>query len=186
MSKKQRPSPARKPSKQVSAGKRHTPVQFEVLRKALAWVLEGCCLTGVVLHGNATYQPMQLIQLAILWAWSEHSQLSQAYASVWKTGTLMFGDLPLPSYTGFIRALASSTERLRPVLRDQLQKLMVSVGGELVRVGGFFVLAVDGSRGTTPWTKSNEAAFSVKTFGQSQRAKSGKKARGHPMFANPG
>lgn len=172
MSKKQRPSPARKPSKQVSAGKRHTPVQFEVLRKALAWVLEGCCLTGVVLHGNATYQPMQLIQLAILWAWSEHSQLSQAYASVWKTGTLMFGDLPLPSYTGFIRALASSTERLRPVLRDQLQKLMVSVGGELVRVGGFFVLAVDGSRGTTPWTKSNEAAFSVKTFGQSQRAKS--------------
>jgi hypothetical protein len=40
---------------------------FEVLRKALAWILEECCLQSVVLHGNSTYQPLQLIQLAILW-----------------------------------------------------------------------------------------------------------------------
>ena len=78
--------------------------------------------------------------VGFLWAWAEHSQLSQAYNSVRRTASLMFGDLPLPSYTGFIRALVACTERLLPVLRGHLQRLMVAGGGELVRIGGFFVL----------------------------------------------
>lgn len=167
-----RTSPSRSQPKQAWRSKSQSPVQFEVLRKAVAWVLEGCCFDSVVLHGNATYQPLQLIQLAILWAWAEHSQLSQAYNSVRRTASLMFGDLPLPSYTGFIRALVACTERLRPVLRGHLQRLMVAVGGDLVRIGGFFVLVVDGSRGKTPNTKSNEAAFSAATFGKSKSARS--------------
>ena len=48
-------------SRATSAAPRH----FEVLRNALAWVLDECGLSGCVLHGNSTYQPLQLIQLAI-------------------------------------------------------------------------------------------------------------------------
>jgi hypothetical protein len=144
---------------------------FELLRKALAWILEECCLQSVVLHGNSTYQPLQLIQLAILWAWSENAQLSQAYKLARQTANQMFGDLPLASYTGFIRALATCSQRLSPILRDHLQKLMVSVGGDLVRIGQYFVLVVDGSRGQTPRTKSNEQAFSASSYGKSNRSR---------------
>jgi hypothetical protein len=142
-----------------------------VLRNALAWVLDECGLSGCVLHGNSTYQPLQLIQLAILWAWSENAQLSQAYKSARQTASQMFGPLPLASSTGFIRALATCSERPSPILRDHLQKLMVLVGGDLFRIGEYFVLAVDGSRGKTPRTKSNEQAFSATAYGTSRRSR---------------
>jgi hypothetical protein len=52
---------------------------------------------------------------------------------------------------------------------------MEQIGGEHWRIDGWLPLAVDGSRITTPRTRSNEASFSAPHYGQGHKARSRKK-----------
>lgn len=76
-----------------------------------------------------------------------------------------------------MRALVTWTPQLLPLLWRRLQQLMEQTGGEYFRIGRWLPLAVDGSRFTTPRTRSNEHAFAAQHFGQGSRAKSRRKCK---------
>ncbi len=48
---------------------------------------------------------------------------------------------------------------------------MEQLGGNYYRIGGWVLIACDGSRGTAPRTKCNEKAFCAPHYGKSDKAK---------------
>jgi hypothetical protein len=73
--------------------------------------------------------------------------------------TLLTGSSPS---AGIAAAAAPEPARLLPLLWSQLHVLMEQAGGEHWRIGRWLALAVDGSRVTTPHTKSNWNAREAK------------------------
>ena len=147
----------------------------DLLQRALAWIVRGEIFEHLPKHGNTSWLPTQLIVLAILWVWSDQSQLTKAYEEGRQAALKFYAGLTLESYQGFIRALTSWTEQLRPLLWLRLQQLMEQVAGVYWCCGEFVVLAVDGSRVSVPRTKSNEQAFAAKNYGQGTKARSRRK-----------
>ena len=147
----------------------------DLLLRALKWIVGEGIFDHLPKHGNTSWRPTQLIVLAILWVWSDHSRLTAGYQEARQAALRFYSDLTLCSYQGFIRALVTWTERLRPLLWSRLQQLMEQVGDGYWRLGEFLVLAVDGSRVTVPRTKSNERAFAARNYGRGGKAKSRKK-----------
>ena len=173
-----------------SAGKRTTArgmaTQADVLQRALEWFSRGCNFTKVALHGNVGWQPVQLIVLAVLWAWSDRSTLTQGFEDARQLAIAMFGDVAVTTYQGFTAALQSYTEKFLPPLWSHMQQLMEQTAGEYWRIGRWLALAVDGSRVTTPRTASNEQAFSIKNYGHGRKAQrrckwKNKKRRSKPI-----
>jgi hypothetical protein len=79
----------------------------------------------------------------------------------------------LTTYQGLTGALKVHSGSLLPCVQRRLQTLMERAGNQHWRTGGpWLPLAVDGSRTDTPRTKSNEAAFAAKNFGQRKKARS--------------
>src|SRR5271165_2957076 len=97
------------------AGKRTTArraaTQADMLQRALEWFSKGCDFTKVTLHGNVGWQPVQLIVLAVLWAWSDRSTLTQGFEDARQLAMAMFGDVAVTTYQGFTAALQSYTEK---------------------------------------------------------------------------
>lgn len=147
----------------------------DLLQRALAWIVDGGIFDHLPKHGNTSWLPTQLIVLAILWVWSDQSQLTKAYDEARQAALKFYEGLTLDSYQGFIRALVRWTEQLRPLLWLRLHQLMERVAGAYWRCGEFLVLAVDGSRVTVPRTKSNEQAFAAKNYGHGSKARSRRK-----------
>lgn len=147
----------------------------DLLQRALAWIVRGEIFDHLPQHGNTSWLPTQLIVLAILWVWSDQSQLTKAYEEGRRAALKFYEGLALESYQGFIRALTTWTEHLRPLLWLRLQQLMEQVAGIYWRYGEFVVLAVDGSRVSVPRTKSNEQAFAAENYGQGAKARSRRK-----------
>jgi hypothetical protein len=150
----------------------------EVLRRALAWVLRPDIFENLPQHGNTSWTPLQLVSLAVLWVWSDQARLTDAFDEACRVTSETDDPAPLGSYQGFIRALAKWTARLRPRLWARLQHLMRQIGDTYWRCGEFVVLAVDGSRVSTPRTESNERAFAARNYGR------GKKARRRSRWKN--
>ncbi len=171
MGRKQRAKARRFSSAQVKA----QICNVDLLQRALTWIVRGEIFDHLPKHGNTSWQPTQLIVLAILWVWSDQSQLTKAYEEGRRAALKFYEALTLASYQGFIRALTSWTEQLRPLLWLRLQQLMEQVAGVYWRRGEFLVLAVDGSRVSVPRTKSNEQAFAAKNYGQGAKARSRRK-----------
>jgi hypothetical protein len=149
--------------------------QIDLLHQALAWIIGKRIFNLSGVHGNTSWQVPHLITLALLWAWSDQSQLTLAFEEGRLAALEQFHDLSLRTYQGFIRALTTWTESLKPLLWSRLWRLMEEVGGKYWRQGEFLALAVDGSRLTVPRTKENERAFAAPNFGHGARAKSRRK-----------
>jgi Transposase DDE domain len=144
--------------------------QADVLRRALEWFSKGCNFTKVALHGNVGWQPVQLTVLAVLWAWSDRSTLTQGFEDARQLASVLFGNAAMTTYQGFTAALRSYTEQFLPQLWSHVQRLMEQTAGEHWRIGQWLALAVDGSRVTTPRTASNEQAFAIKNYGYGRKA----------------
>lgn len=143
----------------------------DVLRRALAWVLRPDIFKNLPQHGNTSWAPLQLVSLAVLWVWSDQARLTDAFDEACRVTSKTDDPAPLGSYQGFIRALANWTARLRPRLWARLQSLMCEIGDAYWRCGEFVVLAVDGSRVSTPRTESNERAFAARNYGRGEKAR---------------
>ena len=147
-------------------------VWADLLRQALTWAVHERIFEKIERHGNTSWLASQLVVLAILWVWSDQSTLTGAFGEAKQLSLTMFGHVALTSYEGFSGALVTWTSRLLPLLWAHLHGLMELSGGEHWRIGRWLALAVDGSRASTPRTKSNEVAFSAKNYGGSRTAKS--------------
>lgn len=172
MSKDGKKSRARQSKKCQQSNARGAVQWADLLRRSLAWIASEELWTGLARHGNTTWLAGQIVVLAVLWVWSDQGTLTGAFADAKQLSTAMFGQAALNSFPGFIAALATWSARLLPPLWAHLHGLMEQVGGEHWRIGGWLALAVDGSRATTPRTRSNEAAFSAANYGGSRKAKS--------------
>lgn len=145
------------------------------LRRALAWTLNSGIFKELPLHGNTSWQPVQLVSLALLWVWSSKTTLKDAFEDACRWSTKLFDESALTTYQGLAGALATSTPKLLPLLWDRIHQLMEKVGGEHFRMGKWLPLAVDGSRGDTPRSKANEAWFCAENFGRGKTSKYRKK-----------
>jgi len=149
--------------------------QSDLLRQAINWVLNDKMFANLQIHGNTKWTPKYLLALAALAAWSDGQRMTDAFDKAKKLSQIMFGQLAIHTFQGMMRALVTCTAQLLPLVWLRLHDLMRHVGGEHYRIGGWLPLAVDGSRFTTPRTKSNEQAFSARNFGKGKKAKSRRK-----------
>ena len=159
---------------------------FQALQRALAWIINENIFSQLTLHGNTTWTAGPLVALAVLWVWSDKDTLTAAFKHAKHLALSMFGEVALTTYQGLIDALVTWTGSLLPLIQRRLHSLMEQIGGDYWRIDGWLPLAVDGSRTTTPRTRSNEASFSATHYGQGSKARSrskwkNKKRRSKPL-----
>lgn len=150
-------------------------VHLDFIREAMEWVVDKSSFLDLKTHGNVNWTAKHLVILAVLWVWSEKSQLTDSFkeASIWSKR--LFGCVAVGSYQALTNALVTYGGQLVPLLWNRLHQLMEEVGEEHWRIGLWLALAVDGSRVSTPRTEANEKAFRAKNYGKSQSAKYRKK-----------
>jgi hypothetical protein len=147
----------------------------DLLRQALHWFGSSDSFSELVRHGNVSWSAMQLVTLAVLWAWSDRSTLTAAFVDARDLALKMFGAVAMATYQGMMGALRSYTETLLALFWRQLHARMERVAGKHWQIGLWLALAVDGSRFTTPRTAKNERAFAIRNYGHGRKAKTRRK-----------
>jgi hypothetical protein len=150
-------------------------VHLDFLRKAMEWAVDERIFLDVKTHGNAKWVAKELVMLAVLWVWSEKSQLTAAFGEAIVWSKRLIGRAAVGSYQALTSVLVTYGGQLVPLLWNRLQRLMEEVGKEHWRIGLWLPLAVDGSRASTPRTEPNEMAFRAANYGKSNSAKYRKK-----------
>lgn len=146
--------------------------QGALLKRALTWIVDPRIFADVSLHGNVSWLPHQLVMLAVLFAWSDAPQMTKCFEKAAKLSQKLFDMLAVETFQAMVRALVTYGPKLIPCVWARLQTLMEQVAPQFYRIGKWLPLAVDGSRFTTPRTKSNEQAFAAKKYGSGKMAKS--------------
>ena len=159
-------------------------VHLDFLREAMEWVVNDSVFADLKTHGNTNWTGKGLVMLAVLWVWSEKSQLTGAFkeAAVW--ARRLFGSVAVGSYQAMTNALVTYGGQLVPLLWTRLHGLMEEVGEEHWRIGLWLALALDGSRVSTPRTKPNERAFRASNYGRGSTAKYRKRKNGKKRKKN--
>jgi hypothetical protein len=108
-----------------------------------------------------------------MWSWSAKTALTKRFAEARKTvaQNASFEEQPGQSYTGFLKRLAHWSGTLLERVVTEFRRTMREELSEYFLVGGWLVLAGDGSRTLTPRTQSNEQAFSAKKKARKQKRK---------------
>jgi hypothetical protein len=140
------------------------------LLAAVRWVVDARIFDQCKFHGNTSWNPRELVILAVVWAWSESSTLTGAFEEAHRWSMNVLGRVALTTYQGLMGALVSSTGRMLPHLWDRMHELLEQEANDYWRIGLWLPLAVDGSRVTTPRTKANERAFCAPNYGRSPTA----------------
>ncbi len=146
-------------------------VNGETIYAAVKWLVDGGIFDQVRLHGNTGWLPLDLVVLAVIWAWTDDSALTGAFKNAHWWSMKVLGRAALSTYQGFMNALVSYTGQLLPLIWERIHVLMERHGGEHWRIGTWLALAVDGSRVSVPRSKANENAFCAANYGGSQTAK---------------
>ena len=55
-------------------------VNSDLLRRALVWVLDDDLFQGVKFHGDVIWKAVRLVDLAVLWVWSDQATLTAGFA----------------------------------------------------------------------------------------------------------
>jgi hypothetical protein len=122
-------------------------------------------------HGNIKWTPEQLAQQAMIWAWQDTKNVTEAFTRALEVCRELNLQKTTQTYTAFINALDQYRHTLSLRLRQRFQSLAKAIAGRFWRDHGWVLMGFDGSRVTTPRTVSNETAFSAPHYGQSQKAK---------------
>jgi Transposase DDE domain len=155
------------------------PVNGETLQAAVGWAIDARIFAHLKVHGNTTWQFVDLVLLTIVWVWSGDAKLTGAFAEAHRWSLQVLGRAAVGTFQGLLKALVRWTAKLVPLLTECLHGQMEEHGGEHWRVGLWLALAVDGSRTSVPRTEANERAFGAPNYGHSKTAKyRRKKAKG--------
>lgn len=156
------------------------------LHRALGWALDTRLFASIRTHGNTAWEVPEFILLALFWVWSDCSTLTGAFRHASQLCQRLLGKIVLNSYQGFAAALTTWTATLIALVSKQIHQRMEQIAGRHWRIGLWLVLAVDGSRTTTPRTSPNEQAFCPRKYGRGKHARSrakwkNKKRRSKPL-----
>jgi Transposase DDE domain len=146
------------------------PLNGETLLAAVRWIVDAGIFDQCKFHGNTSWNPLELVILAVVWAWSPSGTLTGAFQEAHRWSLNVLGRAAVSTYQGLMGALVASTGRVLPRLWQRMQELMERHGGEHWRIGLWLPLAIDGSRVTTVRTRANERAFCAANFGRSYTA----------------
>jgi hypothetical protein len=122
-------------------------------------------------HGNIKWAPEQLAQQALIWAWQDTKNLTDAFERTLEVCRDLGIERAAKTYTAFINALDRYRQKFSLRLRQHFQFLAEEVGGRFWRDNGWVLMGFDGSRVTTPRTVSNETAFCAPNYGKGKTAK---------------
>ena len=151
------------------------PREIDRLKKAIDWCLNDSSFDDVKVHGNTKWTAKFLIILAVLTAWGTEPRMTDSFAEASRLSINLYGVIAINTYQGMMRAFVAYTGQLLPIVWLRLQTQIEKASPESFRIGRWLALAVDGSRFTTPRTKSNERAFAAKSYGKGKQAKSREK-----------
>jgi hypothetical protein len=146
---------------------------FEAL---LGWLIpEDVLFSGDRFHGNIKWKPEQLAQEAVIWAWQDSRNVTDAFAMALEVCEELKIEKAAKTYPAFIDALDRYRGTFGLRLGGQFHALAEEVGGRFWRDGEWVLMGFDGSRVTTPRTVSNEKEFCAPNYGQGKTAKYRKK-----------
>lgn len=144
----------------------------EYLAKLMDWLLpNNSIFANIKFHGNTKWVPRQLVILALCWAWSNATNVTDAFAEAVGWCGKLLKSSPLTSYTGFMGAMTTWNVVFIELLGPVLQARMQEIGAEFWQFGKWVLIAFDGSRASAPRTKSNEKAFCAPNYGSGNTAK---------------
>jgi hypothetical protein len=149
----------------------------ETIFRALAdWLIpEGVLFTEDPFHGNIKWTPEQLAKQALIWAWQDTRNVTDAFAITLEVCEDLKIEKAAKTYTAFVDALDRYRATFSLRLGRQFQALAEEVAGRFWRDSGWVLIGFDGSRVTTPRTVSNEKAFCAPNYGNGKTAKYRKK-----------
>jgi hypothetical protein len=142
----------------------------DTLLAAVRWVVDAGIFDQWRSHGNTSWNPFELVLLAVVWAWSESGTLTGAFQEAHRWSLKVMGSVAVTTYQGLMGALVTSTGRIVPRLWSRMHELLEQHGGDHWRIGLWLPLAIDGSRVTTARTQANERAFCAANHGRSRMA----------------
>lgn len=142
------------------------------LKEAVDWFLgDGQIFADLKLHGKITWQPEQLAMQALCWGWQDAKNVTDSFDRTLELCHSLKLAKVARSYTSFMNGLNGHHRAFGECLRTRFQSLAEEVGGDFFRNDGWVLLAFDGSRVSTPRTKSLEKAFCAPKYGQGKTAK---------------
>lgn len=141
------------------------------LRRSLDWLIDKSSFKNLSFHGNTKWECKPLVGLAVLWVWSSLPQLTEAFKDARSNAMQLWGEVPVTSYQGFLKALTSSTSKLMPLLQIRMHELINNIGGKWMFFGKWVPIAMDGTTSCAPWTKENELKLRSPNHGQGKNAK---------------
>jgi IS4 transposase len=135
------------------------------LFRALQWVTAHITWSRIAWRAECTWTPRWLACAALLWAWSDEKTLTDRFRIARKIICRLRGEQeqPASSYQAFIKLLRRWTEPLREMLTEAFRERARESLKSVWKVGGWLVLAVDGSRLDVPRTRRNEGRYSPRT-----------------------
>ena len=153
----------------------------QLFRDLIEFVLpDGALFTKGEFHGNIKWVPEQLTAQALIWAWQDSKNVTDAFVKTLEVCKRIHLAKVATTYTGFINVVSRYRDFIAGRLRDRYQELAEEIGGRFYRTGSWVLIGFDGSRATAPRTVANEKAFCAPNYGQSRKAKYGKKkSKGH-------
>jgi IS4 transposase len=151
-------------SHQDRKSQRPIVVHHRALEQAVNELFTAKAFRPVRARGGSRWTGRMLTTVALFWAWSGFTGLKERFQEAAKVAGKILRWLPDPgrTYQGFIKQLRKWHEELQRACLGELRSRMQHGGCGRWEIGGFVVLAGDGSRVELPRTRSNEAAYSPK------------------------
>jgi IS4 transposase len=134
-----------------------------LLKVALLWLFRDIRWSSVRWRADCTWTPRLLAAAAVLWAWSDESNLATRFIAARRITLFLFrpqGYLAA-SYQGFIKLLVRWTPELAALIRPALRARMRADLAGVWQVGGRLLFGIDGSKIELPRTRSNQTAYAA-------------------------
>jgi IS4 transposase len=139
------------------------PLNAGLLRLAVLWLVRGIQWSSIRWRTDCTWSPRLLAVTALLWAWSDESNLGTRFTASRRIAAVLFppqGTIA-SSYQAFIKLLVRWTPGLVPLIQAALRTRMQQDLSAVWRVGGRLLLGMDGSKLELPRTASNQGAYAA-------------------------
>ena len=149
------------------------------LRVAILWLFRGLEWSAIRWRADCTWSPRLLATAALLWAWSDESNLGTRFATARTIASYLFPPQVkiAGSYQAFLKLLRRWTPGLAALLQAALRQRMEVDLAAVWRVGGRLLFGIDGSKIELPRTTSNQRAYAPARQPKKPKRKSARKQR---------
>lgn len=150
---------------------------YENLKLAIEYLLRGTNWGTVTWRTDCTWGSARLLTVvALLWAWADEKLVADCFSSARRIALSMYPQTGTvaSSFQGYMKLIKRWSNVIAIELKSALQERMLEHFPEMMKVGRFNIMAIDGSRIGLPRTESCENGFSVKRHKGKKKAKSKK------------